>query len=108
MKLRYTPKARADLRMIHNYIAVDLCNPDAADNVTKKIITSIANLKWQPHMGISLSEKTGIVTELFYIVTGKYMTFYKLEKNYISVVRILDVRTNYMVALFENERKTVN
>lgn len=103
MKLRYTPKARNDLHMIHNYIAVNLCNPAAADNVTKKIITSIANLKGQPHMGISLSERTGVVAELRYIVTGKYMAFYKQEKEYLSVVRILDVRTDYMAALFENE-----
>ena len=103
MKLRYTPRAREDLLEIKQYIAIDLYNPSAADSVIQNIVNSCSKLKEYPNMGIDLSKKIERDTELRYIITGKYLAFYHVEENYISIIRILDSRTNYMKILFESQ-----
>lgn len=100
MRLRYTPEAREDLRALKQYIAVELCNPSAADTVTQNIVHSCSGLKEQPYMGIELSEKTGRDTDLRYLVTGRHLVFYCVKESNISIMRILDSRTNYMQVLF--------
>lgn len=50
-------------------------------------------------MGVELSEKTNRDTDLRYIISGKHLIFYRVEKDYISIVRILDSRTNYIRAV---------
>lgn len=99
MKLRYTPEARRDLRLIKQYIAVDLCNPIAAESVIQKILKSCAVLKEHSNMGVELSEKIQRDTDLRYIISGKHLVFYRVENDYISIVRILDSRTNYIRAV---------
>ena len=96
MKLRYTPQARRDLWQIENYISIELCNSSAANHVISGILKSCSKFKDQPAMGINLAKKTGRDTELMYIITGKHLVFYKIEKNYVSIIRILDSRTDYM------------
>lgn len=103
MNLRYTPEARVDLLATKQYISVELCNPSAADRVVTYILKCCSNLKEQPCMGAELAAKTGRDTDLRYLVCGKHLTFYRIEGNYVSVVRILDGRTNYMRVLFGSE-----
>ena len=99
MKLRYTPEAHRDLQNIKQYIAVELCNSSAAISVSHQIIFACQRLKEHPYMGIKLSDKTGRETDLRYIIIGNYLAFYRIDGNYISIVRILDSRTNYMYTL---------
>lgn len=101
MNVRYTPEARRDLREIKQYICENLCNPSAAESVTQKIVRSCGMLKTQPGMGIRLSAKTGRNTDLRYIIAGKYIIFYREEKACVSVIRILDTRTDYMKKVFD-------
>lgn len=100
MRLRYSPEAREDLRNLRQYIAVELCNPSAADSVVESILRSCSVLKAQPDMGVSLSEKIGRDTKIQYIISGKHLAFYLVEEECVSIIRILDSRTNYMQKIF--------
>lgn len=101
MKLQYTPQARQDLWRIENYISVELCNSSAANHIISGILKSCSKLKDQPVMGMSLAKKTGRDTELMYIITGKHLVFYKIEENCVSIIRILDSRTDYMQTIWK-------
>lgn len=100
MRLRYTPKAREDLRRIEQYIAVNLCNADAAKHIITNILKACSRLKEQPDIGIRLSEKTGRSTKIRYIICGKHLAFYLIEDQMVSIIRILDSRTDYMQIIF--------
>ena len=55
-------------------------------------------------MGLALSEKINVQTAIRYMVSEKYLIFYTIDENFISVVRILDSRTNYLQTLFGYDR----
>ena len=100
MFLRYTPEARNDLRELKSYIATALKNPIAAKSVTNRIVSACSILKEQPYSGADLAAKTGRDTDLRYLICDKHIAFYRVEENCVSIVRILDGRTNYMRVLF--------
>lgn len=96
MKLVYTPQSRQDLREIRDYIADDLKNPAAAKNITEKILKTAHLLSDQPYLGVSLNEKTGRDTDYRCLFSGNYGIFYLVSENRICIIRILDLRTDYM------------
>lgn len=104
MKLRYTPRSRADMQEIRRYLAEELGNPSAAAHTTGSILRSCSRLKEQPFLGAELAAKTGRNTSLRYLVCGKYLVFYCAEEGTVSVIRILDGRTDYMRVLFEETK----
>ena len=100
MIIRYSPEALEDLRLVKEYISENLQNPIASNRIINTIVKSCSNLKYQPKIGAELSTKTGRDTDLRYIISGKYFASYRIEEEYVSVIRILDGRTNYMQILF--------
>lgn len=102
MKLRYTPAAMLDLQEIRDDIQDVLMNPDAAANVISGIAASCARLKEQPFMGTELRKKFGRELEGWCILTGKYIVIYDVDEA-ISVLRVLDTRTDYMRVLLSDE-----
>lgn len=103
MIIRYTPAAREDLAQTKEYIEMVLKNPIAAQNVTNRIIQKCSILKEQPMCGVSLSERTGRDTDLRFLVCENRLAFYRIDGNYISIIRILDGRTNYMKVIFPDK-----
>lgn len=103
MKLRYTPQARADLRAIRAYIAQTLANPQAAERITRQLLQSCQRLKAYPKLGLTLADKLSIKADLRCLVSGNYLVFYRVEPEYVSVIRILDGRTDYLQVLFREE-----
>ena len=102
MRITYTPQARTDLREIRDYISQTLRNPTAAKNVTDKVIKSIHLLADQPMLGVSVEEKTGRSTAYRCLFSGNYGVFYIPGTDAIQVIRILDLRTDYMRTIFGN------
>lgn len=100
MTIRYTPKSLEDLKEIQGYIEEVLYNQIAAKKIIGKIIKTCTFLKQQPYMGQLLEEKIGCPSEMRYVISDRYIIIYKIEKEYISIIRILDTRTNYMNILF--------
>jgi len=52
MKVRYTPRARADVEAIFSYL--DSRNPTAAVRVKREIERSVAALALSPYLGVAL------------------------------------------------------
>jgi len=102
-KLRINPIAKKDLLEIKAYIMEELENPDAAVNVVTGIIDSYQKLKEFPQMGRKLSSKIGIPTDYRFIISGKYLVFYKNDDEFVSIYRILYGKRDYARLLFEEE-----
>lgn len=99
MKLRYTPEAMADLLEIEDYITNTLLAPEAARNVLGKIATSCGKLKNQPYMGVELRRKIGRDVDGYCLISGTYMVIYYVDDEAVSVIRVLDTRTDYLRAI---------
>lgn len=102
MEIRITPSALNDLKEIKSYIENDLSNPIAASNVIKRIIEDYSRLEVFPHMGPSLSTKISVDTDYRFIVSGNYLVFYKADKEYVSIYRILYGRRDYLKIIFDD------
>lgn len=102
MKLRYTPQARNDLRNFKQYISAELCNPQAAERVTKRIVKDCSNLKSNSFLGPELKNKLDVDIDLRYLISSNYIVFYRINDDVISIIRICDARTNYISVLFED------
>lgn len=101
MTIKYTPAAIADLQELKDYISKTLHNPKAAQRITKNILDQCSNLKSHPQLGMSLAAKTGVDTDLRYLICEHYLTMYREEGDLILIARILDGRTDYMRVLFQ-------
>lgn len=101
MTIKYTPAAIADLQELKDYISKTLHNPKAAQRITKSILDQCSNLKTHPQLGMSLAAKTGVDTDLRYLICEHYLAMYRVEGDLILIARILDGRTDYMRVLFQ-------
>lgn len=101
MKIKYTPAAIADLQELKDYISKTLHNQKAAQRITKSILDQCSNLKTHPQLGMSLAAKTGVDTDLRYLICEHYLAMYRVEGDLILIARILDGRTDYMRVLFQ-------
>ena len=95
-KLEYSPLAKADLIEIRAYIADELQNKSAAQNVVKQITQNLRRLINFPNMGASLSAIVDIETDYRFLVCGNYTAFYRYEDDTVYVIRILYGRRDYM------------
>ena len=100
MRIRYTPEARADLTEIRSYIGKTLQNPAAASRTVAGITKECGRLKDYPNLGMSLEAKTGLHSEYRFLLCGKHIAFYRIEGSWVSIIRILDGRTDYLKRLF--------
>jgi addiction module RelE/StbE family toxin len=102
-KIRINPLAAKDLIEIKDYISKELERPKAAIKIINQIIESYSNLKKFPEMGLELSKKINIDTDFRYLISGKYIIFYRIEKEFISIYRILYSKRDYLKILFPKE-----
>lgn len=102
MNIRVTHMALNDLKDIKSYIATELSNPIAADNVIKRIIKDYTCLEISPYMGPSLSTKVPFDTDYRFLVSGNYLVFYKVDDEYISIYRVLYGQRDYLSIIFED------
>ena len=95
MILRYTPQARIDLHGIEDYIKNELSNPQASARMVERILKGCSNLKFNPNIGLDLSAKIGQKTDLRFLILSNYIAIYRVENNTVSIIRIIDGRTDY-------------
>ena len=101
-KIRITPAAFNDLKEIKTHIENELSNPIAANNVINRIIEDYSRLEESPHLGPSLSTKVSFETDYRFIVSGNYLVFYKANKSYVYIYRILCGRRDYLKIIFDD------
>ena len=100
MKIRYSPAARVDLRELRPYIASESGAVAAAKSLGK-IVSDISSLKRHPALMRPLSDKIARPSAYSYSFCGKYsIAILSVESDVISVVRVLDGRTDYATTVF--------
>lgn len=102
MKIRISPLALQDLKDIREYISVKLCNPTAAERIIRKIVSSYSQLTESPFIGTSLDTKINIATPHRYLVSGNYLVFYKINDDFIEIIRVIYGRRDYIKILFDS------
>lgn len=103
MKLVIAPAARDDLLEIKEYISVKLCNPTAAVNVVKRIISDYKKLPDSPEIGIPLDRKIPVKTPFRFIISGNYLVFYQVKNDTVEIHRILYKGRDYFRILMPKE-----
>ena len=99
MRIVFSAHAINDLNEINEYISDVLRNPKSAKLIIEKILKSISLLEMNPKLGMSLSNNINRETNIRYLISGKYIIFYKIRDS-IEIVRVLDARRDYMREIF--------
>lgn len=84
MTLRFTPRARDDLREIIDYIAKD--NPAGADKVRQAISDACALIAARPHLGIRNAKAPELRSRL--VTRYPYRIHYFVENADVWIVHI--------------------
>lgn len=101
MKIRYTPAAVSDLRELRAYLTEEF-DADVASNTLSKIVENISVLKDFPGLMMDLSDKIHRRTKYKYCLCGKLsIAVLSCDSEFISVLRILDTRSDYASVIFE-------
>ena len=99
-KIHYSVEARRDLDDIWDYIVSDLCNPAAAERMVSRIMDDVDQLADFSGIGSPLAAIADTDTDYRYLVTGNYITFYRVQGSDVYVDRILYGRRDYLRILF--------
>lgn len=98
--LHLSEEAQADLADIKAYITKELENPVAALSTVRKITKEIRTLREHALIGALLSSITDAEGNYRFLVTGNYLTFYRVQGSDVYVDRILYGRRDYLRTLF--------
>ena len=98
--LHLSDEAQADLAGIKFYIAKNLENPSAAISTVRNITKDIRSLREHSLIGASLSSIADVESDYRFLVTGSYLTFYRVLDNDVYVDRVLYGRRDYLRILF--------
>lgn len=103
--LHLSPEAKDDLAEIKKYIATELENPIAALNAVSRITKGIRALQTQAGIGAPLSSIANVDSDYRFLVSGNYLTFYRVNGNDVYVDRILYGRRDYLRILFDYKQE---
>ncbi len=106
-KIRFTPQAIADLEEIKRYISVDLFNPQAAAELVELVFEKIRTLASLPQTGARLRTDISILKTYRFLPCKNYLVFYRAEEKFVSVIRILYARRDYL-GLLETDKTDDN
>ena len=98
--LHISPEARSDLAEIKSYITNELENPIAAMSTVRKITKDIRRLQDQALIGAPLSSIVDTKSDYRFLVSGNYLTFYRVCGRNVYVDRVLYGRRDYLRILF--------
>ena len=98
--LHLSDEAQADLDGIKSYIAKNLENPSAAISTVRNITKDIRRLREHSLIGASLSSIADVESDYRFLVTGSYLTFYRVLDNDVYVDRVLYGRRDYLRILW--------
>ncbi len=99
-KLLYSPEALNDLDEIWTYINNELQNPAAAQKIVLDILDTIEKLQDFSELGPRLSSITEFESDYRFLVSGKYIVFYRVMGLDVHIDRVLYGRRNYINIIF--------
>jgi len=94
--LHLSPEAQSDLAEIKEYITGELDNPKAALAIVASITKDIRMLQNHAMIGTPLHSVAEVDSDYRFLVSGKYMVFYRVTGKDIYVDRILYGRRDYL------------
>lgn len=102
-KIHYTEKARRDLDDIWDYIVSELKNRTAAERIILKIADDIDQLESFAGLGKRLEGAPRDHSDYRFLVTGNYLSFYRVDGSDIYVDRVIYGKRDYLRILLEEE-----
>ena len=105
-KIHYSAQAQRDLDEIWDYMVADLCNPKAAERMVTRILDAVDQLENFSGLGAPLSSVADTDADYRFLVTGSYLTFYRVHGNDVYVDRILYGRRDYLRILMGDQLET--
>ena len=99
-RIHLSQKAQNDLLEIKAYIEEELMNPSAAITTVSKITRSLHVLYDHAQAGALLSSIADVESDYRFIVSGNYISFYRVSGQNIYVDRILYAKRDYLRVLF--------
>ena len=91
-KILYTAESRRDLDAIWDYIA--------SERVVNRIMDDVDRLESHAEIGALLSSIADVESNYRFLVTGSYLTFYRVYGSDVYVDRVLYGRRDYLRILF--------
>lgn len=98
ISITISPEAFNDLEGIKEYLAANF-GKDKEEKVLSDILKDIKRLKKYPKTDIKLFERFGIETDYKCIYTNQNYVFYRLEASTIRIIRILNVKRDFLYVL---------
>ncbi len=98
--IHYTAEALQDLDAIWDYIASDLQSVAAAERTVNRILDDVDQLETYAELGPPLSAIADVESDYRFLVTGGYLTFYRVQGSDVYVDRVLHGRRDYLRLLF--------
>lgn len=85
---------------IWEYIVSELQNLSAAEHIVNSIMDAVDQLGEFAEVGAPLSSIANVESDYRFLVTGNYLTFYRVYGNEVYVDRVLYGRRDYLRILF--------
>ena len=104
--ISYTAQSRRDLDEIWNYLVAECQNTLAAERTVNNIMGDIDQLESFAELGPALSSIADVKSDYRFLVTGSYLTFYRVSGAEIYIDRILYGRRDYLSCLFGDTSKS--
>ena len=102
-EVKVSPQAAEDLLEVKDYIENELQNPIAAQNTVLKIVETYEDLANFPEAGISVEKYVDFPTDYKFVLANNYSIFYRIDGEFVRVVRLLYSRRDFVRILFEEK-----
>lgn len=104
-KLHLSEDAQTDLAEIKAYITDELENPSAAENTVRRITKDMRILREHALAGSPLSSIADTESDYRFLVSGNYLTFYRVSGSDVYIDRVLYGRRDYLDILLNKKRE---
>ncbi len=94
-EIRFSALAKKDLIRISIYLEEEF-GSDVANIQLRELLQSIKRFEEFPLIGRPLMNIIDIPTDYMYFVVERNYVFYRLEKQIVKIIRILNTRQDYM------------
>lgn len=105
-KINYTAQSRRDLDEIWDYLVSESQNISAAERIVNNIMSDVDQLESFAELGPELSSIADTKSDYRFLVTGNYLTFYRVSGGEVYIDRILYGRRDYLSCLFGDTSKS--
>ena len=105
LRIDFSPEAANDIEEINNYLTEEVGSKTSTQNI-KKVMKSIRSLGRLPLQGSGVWERYGIASDYRYIYANHNYVFYRVEKDAVKIIRVLDARRDFINILFGIKTQT--